>query len=392
MKPLPPEQRVRRWHTYLVVWVVHRVLGLGVGALILLASLTGGLLVMHHELEALFERDRHRIAGASDGTGAGRPRQPVTALVAAAAPHAPAAYRAFRYLPGDAPDATDQVMFVSPDGRTRWSAFVDPYTAAVQWHGADQSLLTPWLLGLHMHLQVGGWGYVVTGVGGAGLFLLGLTGLYLHRDRLGGWWRRPLRLGRGLRIACSDLHQWLGLASIYFSLVLGLTGLIYCVTIAPGQIAAAKPLAAPFDLARLAPVEPLLEFARSRFPEGTIQRISFPSAATAPLTILVLERSAPVWRKFSRIDFDPVTGRLRAVRDAREATPREKFAALLAPLHMGIHGSTLVKWLYVLGGFSPAILAVTGTAIWWARTRSTHRNARGAAAGRPSDVAASSPA
>lgn len=369
MKPLPPEQRVRRWHTYLIVWVVHRVLGLGVGVLILLASLTGGLLVMHHELETLLEHDRRHLGVSSTGADFGLPRQPVAALAAAAAPHAPAAYRPFRYLPGSAPDAADQVMFVSPDGRTRWSAFVNPYTADVRWHGDDQSLLTPWLLGLHMHLHLGGWGYVVTGLGGAGLFFLGLTGLYLHRDRLGALWRRPMRFGRGGRIACSDLHQWLGMASIYFSLVLGLTGLIYCVTIAPAQIAAAKPLAAPFDLNRLTPVEPLLQFARTRFPEGTIQRVSFPGTATSPLTILILERSAPVWRKFSRIDFDPVTGQVRAVRDARQATTREKFAALLAPLHMGIHGSTLVKWLYVIGGFSPAVLAATGTAIWWLRTR-----------------------
>jgi uncharacterized iron-regulated membrane protein len=42
---------------------------------------------------------------------------------------------------------------------------------------------------------------------------------------------------------------------------------------------------------------------------------------------------------------------------------------MLAPLHFGFHGSPLVKWLYAVGGFAPAILAASGTAIWLLRTR-----------------------
>lgn len=368
MKTLQPEQRVRRWHTYLIVWAVHRVLGLGFGALILLASATGGLLVMHHELEHVLERDRQTIVAPSAAE-----RLPVTALLQAVTPLAPDGYRPFRLMPGETADATDKVMFVSPDGRIRWSAFVNPYTAEVLWHGADQSLFTPWLLALHMHLHIGGWGYLATGLGGAGLVLLGLSGLYLYRDRLGALWRRPMRLNRSRRVALSDLHKWIGVLSIYFSLILGLTGAIYSFTIAPGQIGAPKPLAAPFDFAKLTAVEPLLQFARTRFPQGRIQRVAFPTSAKAALTLLILERDAPVWRKFSRVEFEPATGALRAVRDGRDATVREKFSALLAPLHFGFYGSALVKWLYVIGGFSPALLAFTGAAIWWVRTRSARR-------------------
>ncbi len=372
-----PAARIRRWHTHLVVWAVHRVLGLACGALILVASATGGLLVMHHELETVVERGRHLVP-----VSANEPR-PVLDQVRAAAGLAPAGYRAFRYLPEADPGRTAKVLFVAPDGRTRWSALVDPAEARVVWHGADQGLFTPWLLALHMQLHLGGWGYVVTGIAGAGLFLLGLTGLYLYRGRLGSIWRLPFRRRGSRRLAFSDLHAWLGTVSIYFSLTLGLTGLIYCVTIAPGQIAAPKPLAAPFDLAAHAPVEPMLAFARTRFPEGSVQRVAFPAHAKAPVTLLVLERGAPVWRKFSRIEFDPASGALRTVRDARDATVREKFSALLAPLHMGFYGSAVVKWLYVLGGFAPAILAVTGTAIWYLRSRRRSGPATSALASAP---------
>ena len=376
MRPLAPAQRIRTWHTYLVVWTLHRVLGLGVGLVILLMSASGGLLVMHHEVERILEPGRHVVDVPSNAV-----RLPIAPLVRSiAATHAPAGYRPFRLMISRAPEESDKLMFLAPDGRTRCAAFVNPYTGEVLWHGADQSLFTPWLLALHMHLHVGGWGYVVTGLAGAGLFLLGLTGLHLYRDGLRGLFRRPLRSNRGWRAGWSDLHKWLGVVSIYFSLMLGLTGAIYCVTIAPGQIAAPKPQPAPFDVAQLAAVEPALQLARERFPGAEILRVSFPTTAKAALTILVLHRDAPVWRKFSRLELDPINGAVRAVRDAAAATAREKFSAMLSPLHFGFYGSPVVKWLYAIGGFAPAMLALSGTAIWFLRTRRKRTRANGSTA------------
>jgi uncharacterized iron-regulated membrane protein len=365
MRPLAPAQRIRTWHTYLLVWNVHRILGLGVGVLILLMSASGGVLVMHHEVERILEPGRHVVE-----VPANADRLPIAPLVRAiAAAHAPADYRPFRLMIGRAPEESDKLMFVAPDGRTRWAAFVNPYTGEVLWHGADQSLFTPWLLALHMHLHAGGWGYIVTGIAGAGLFLLGLTGLYVYRDGWYGLIRGPVRFSRGSRLGWSSLHKWLGVVSIYFSLTLGLTGAIYSITIAPNQIAAPKPQPLPFDLTQLTAIEPALQTTRERFPGAEILRVSFPTTTRAALTVLALHREAPVWRKFSRIELDPVSGVVRVIRDAANATTSEKFSAMLAPLHFGFYGSPVVKWLYALGGFAPAILALSGGLIWYIRSR-----------------------
>jgi len=48
---------------------------------------------------------------------------------------------------------------------------------------------------------------------------------------------------------------------------------------------------------------------------------------------------------------------------------------MLALLHMDFHGSPLVKWLYVAGGFAPALPAVSGGAICWVRPRRAARRA-----------------
>lgn len=354
------------------MWTLHRVLAFAFGALILLASVTGGILVIHKELERLVERDLHTIAATPVSTAL-----PKTPIVQALAPTAPEGFRPMRLMLARGPQDTERLIFLGPDGRTRWTSIINPYTGEVVWRGADQSLFTSWLLGLHMHLRLGGWGYVITGLGGVGLVLLGVTGLIIYRDRLGALWRRPFRLGRGWRLALSDLHKWVGVVALYFTIVLGLTGAIYSAKIAPGQIAAPKAPGAPYDVAQLAPLEPALALARERFPDAELLRVSFPTTPAGALSILVLERSAPVWRKFSRVDFDPSTGALRAVHDARDGTLSQKLNGMLAPLHFGFYGSTLVKWLYFVGGFAPALLALSGTAIWYLRTRKRARPVRG---------------
>lgn len=59
-----------------------------------------------------------------------------------------------------------------------------------------------------------------------------------------------------------------------------------------------------------------------RLEPGQSATDAFPSDEGGELQVRVLHRAAPVWRKFSRIAFDPVTGALLRVRDAREARPR----------------------------------------------------------------------
>lgn len=359
-KTLAPEKRVRRWHTWLVVWRAHRVLGLGVGVLIVLLSATGSLLVVHHELEAWLERDRRFAPG--DAALAPTPLRDVAGQVAALAPPD---YRLLRLLPADEPDAAHQFIFAGPDNQ-RWSAFVAPRSGRVLWRGPDQALFTSWLLGLHMQLQAGQAGYVATGLAGVGLTLLGFTGLYLHRDRLRGLWRAPFRLSLGWRVALGDLHRWIGVTAIYFPLTLGVTGTIYAVTSLRAKSRAA---ADPLPVAALAPFEPMLATTRERFPDAEVLRLQFPADRTGPVVALVVHRDNPPWQKFSRLEFDARSGALKRVRPADAATPREQFASMLAPLHFGYYGAAWVKWAYFFGGLAPALLAVTGAGLAWIRRR-----------------------
>jgi uncharacterized iron-regulated membrane protein len=371
----PPEIRVRSWHAWLLVWRVHRVLGLFFAALLVLLSLTGSLLVVHHELEAVFERRLH-VAPETPETAA--PAPALADIAAAVAARAPEGCRLFRILPAREPGATHKVMFLSADGKTRWSAFVVPATGEIRWSGPDQRLFTPWLLGLHMQLQAGRAGYYVTGLAGIALTLLGLSGLYLHRERLTALARHPFRLRLGWRVALADLHKWVGVFTLYFPLVLGVTGTLYVIASLDAKPAATR---APIDPAALPPLEPLIAAARARFPGAEVLRVQLPADPAGPVTVLVLHRANPPWQKFSNLTFDVATGRPRGVRDATQLPAADQFRSMLAPLHFGFYGASWVKWAYFLGGLAPAVLAGSGVALWWVRRRA----AGSGSAGRPAN-------
>lgn len=356
-----PASRVRSWHVWLLVWRTHRWIAFGFGALLVLMSATGSLLVVHHELEALLEADRHRVAPTAS------PDQPLADIVRGAAAEAPADYRPFRLMPAAEPGATHKLLLLGPDQKTRWAVFADPASGRILWSGPDQSLFTPWLLHLHMHLQLGRAGYYLTGLAGVALTLLALTGLYIHRDRLATLWRHPLRLALGWRVALADLHSWIGIVTLYFPLMLGVTGTLYALVSLDQP--AAKPAAVTFSAAQLPALEPLRDAARQRFPGAEVLRLQFPAEAQGAITVLLLHRTNPPWQKFSRVEFTAATGELRRVRAADEASAGEQFRAMLAPLHFGFYGATWVKWAYFFGGLAPLALAVSGTALWWVRTR-----------------------
>lgn len=367
--PLEPARRLRRWHAWLIVWRIHRWLGLGFSGLLVLLSATGSLLVIHHELEQVFERQLHQAPLA---TNEGNP--PALAdLARQTASLAPAGYRLFRVFPAVGERDTHRIVFRAPDEPARWDIFVEPATGRVLWSGPEQNRLTPWLLGLHMQLHAGRAGYYVTGAGGVALALLACTGLYIHRDRFAQLWRHPFRLRLGWRVAFADLHKWIGIFTLYFPVMLGLTGALYCLSILTAATPA--PPAKPFNLAQLAPLEPMFARARAQLPGAEVFRAQIPAAEGGAVSVLMLHRDAPVWQKFSRVEFNSSTGTLRAVTAAVDAPFWAQFRSMLAPLHFGLYGTPWVKWTYFIGGLAPGALALSGAALWWIRRRG-QRNAQ----------------
>ncbi len=348
---------------------LHRAIGLVFALLLIVVSLSGSLLVMHHEIEHFLERDRREVSIEPTPSGIMLVADP-SDVIRQAATLAPKGHRPLRIEPGGSATEADKLLFVGPDGTTRWSVFFDPGRGTVLWAGPDQSLFTPWLLHLHMHFRLGSCGYLLGGIVGAALVLLSVSGLFVTRKRRRILATPPVGGHHPARVATSHRHRWLGLVSIYFTLVLGSTGVWFAIRIVPGQLAGKPVKAAPeFDLSRLAPMRPQLDRLAREFPDAELFRIAIPATPQSRLVLTALHRGAPVWRKFSRAEFDPATGELLRVRRASALPWRDQLGSILAPLHFGLHGSAVTKWLYAVGGLSPALLALTGLSIARQRRR-----------------------
>ncbi|MBD2770135.1 PepSY domain-containing protein [Hymenobacter sp. BT664] len=66
------------------------------------------------------------------------------------------------------------------------------------------------------------------------------------------------------------------------------------------------------------------------------------------------------------------TGEVTQQTDLHKAEPSAQADALLSTLHFGQFGGLISKIGWSIGGLSPALLSLTGFALWWRRSRSLH--------------------
>ncbi len=357
------------------VWILHRWLGLGFGLLFLVISSTGGLLVVQRGIEA---RAEPGITVVTPREG----RAPLAALLANVQARAPAGLRVRSLIFDPDPARAWRVQLSSLPIRPRYQgrldnhqmyAVVDPYTAQIITFRDENRLLDRWIRTLHVTLFAGHIGVIATTLTAFALLLSGCSGVWIYRGALRGLWRHPFRAGLGWRTAAGDLHRWIGVASLLFSLIWGTTGAFMMVYSLPGLFApatSANPPAMTSWTPRNSPaIELLTASAQASFPTAELDSVSLPLLAHDPLTVSLIERSAPVWAKFPSVDFDAATGRPLRVNRPSTGTFSSKLQSAIKPLHFGYFGSAWVKYLYFFLAWTPALLSVTGLSLWWMSRR-----------------------
>lgn len=322
---------------------VHRAIALMAGALIVLVSASGAILVFRPELDDVVFGGAVRVEPA-----------PTTAslqalLDAARARHPDLAPRAL-LLP-EAADRPARVRLEARSGETV-EVLVDPSTSRViasRW--LERSPLQA-LRALHTTLYLGTAGSWIAATLGLLLVAQGAIGLFL-------WWpftRRPsraftIRRGRRWSVLAYDTHKVLGTGALAANLVLALTGALLAVS-----VAVRHETAAPIREPRALDLDDAVARAAAVLPPGPVESLRFVGAAVEVHT-----------RDGSAARVDGRDGPSTVVADLRR--PGDRLWALVAPLHEGRLGGPAVRWLYLLAGLAPAVLAVTGIAIWLGRPR-----------------------
>lgn len=271
--------------------------------------------------------------------------------------------------------------------------FLDPVTGRINGDRVTSSAYTSTLRNfirqLHLRLFMGLWGRVFVGFFGVTLVLSCVTGLWIYR----GWLRNLFRLrwrGTGARTRGSDLHKLVGVWSLLFNILFGLTGAVYGYENLVNQVRShwlrsrpAEPATSPAPAARTPrpstpagpalPLGELLARTGAAFPDLTVRNILLPANASAPI---VLRGDVPAWfvqqshvRRASFVALDSRTGAIQRRVDGREARGWDRIYSSFDPLHFGYFGGTLTKTIWFILGLAPGVLALTGAWLWWRRTR-----------------------
>jgi uncharacterized iron-regulated membrane protein len=375
---LPAARSAPRTFKYRL-WVLHRWLGLGAGLVILAVALSGGLLLLEDEIKATVESRDHVVAAPPAGTAPAK----LNPALARLEERFPGQSVTVVYWPDDPAHAVEVVLRDAARS-SMILATVNPWTAEIISAKPRLDTIRYWALQLHYKLLFGLPGMIATTLASVALTLLAVTGLWLHKRAFVSLLQAPMRLGRGTRLAWSDLHKWSGSLSLVLVFILGVTGVIYMVLILPGEIraraagqaghqhGAARDVSVKWS--QLPELGALRSAAKAALPTHEFSQLVFPGGRSPTFSANMLDRSAWWWDKRGTVKLDVRTGAVTEALAGPQRTAKDRALSALAGFHFGTLGASWVKWLYLLlGAVAPAVLSITGGVIWLVRTRKRAR-------------------
>lgn len=360
---------------------LHLWLGLSVGMILLLISLSGAAIVFYVELDRWLH----------------------PALQVPVAPTgAPDWDQAVKTLQATYPDKTGPWRLeVTPDQQLIPARYNQPqetqdqhFAPLLVWLSADgrqvlrqdywgQFLLT-WLYNLHYQLLLGATGTLLVGYLGVASLVLLTSGLLAWWPRRGQW-RKSLQFKsrRSTSGLLYDWHKTVGLCCVLPLMLLTVTGVMLALPgpiqpllqLLPGQKPNPGLLAWPAatQSAALKPVLPLADavgILRQQFPQAKLAWIEVPARAGGYYQFRVQLPGDPS-RRFphSYIQMDRSSGAIVRIQDIRQRGSSERVKNWLHPLHDGSAGGLWLRWTWLLMGLSPLCLALLGTWRYIDRTR-----------------------
>jgi uncharacterized iron-regulated membrane protein len=330
---------------------LHGLIGILGGLLLVVMGLTGSAIVFHQEIDRALNPDLMQVVPQ------GKPVA-IEAFWSSVQTYFPDSRLESIQLP-QAPSETYQLQFTLKD-KTAQDLFVHPYTGAILGDRQPEHTLIGILYKVHHDFFVGHLGLYLVGISGLILIVQAITGLVLWtgwRKLASGFhirWRAPFQL------LSFDLHNVGGIISNVFLLVTGFTGVIIVgahILLEPPAIAELPP---PFQTA--IPLSELIRSADRAMPEGKTMSISFPD----PQTIVVTKQLPQDHPRFyfSSVTLDGSTGNVLEVNKVVEPPAMWKFLIPIAELHFGTFGGLPTRIVYLLIGWMPVLLLVTGLMMW----------------------------
>lgn len=346
--------------TRILLWKLHRWIGLACAVPFAVLAVTGlGLLICHATETAAgprLDRPATTLTGVDVAVSSLRARYGDISLGL--------------ILPAPDPRHAWQASVRAGDGENLTVAF-DPQSGQIFPPVPAGSAVRDTLLAVHNSLLLELGGKVIALLTAIALIMLAISGFAFMRHRLRTLTTVPWHSASPL----AGLHKWTGLAVMIFLFLSASSGflLLGFKTLGefsrPGRPNAA--MARPISDVPRAPLRPMLESALNAHPGAELQGIMSGHGAE-PVAVMLLVRDAVPWDKSVTVRFNGQSG---AMAPARPVPAFMKLMIASKSLHTGLWDRSVMLGLYMLAAMLCLILLVTGPWLWW-RRRPTKRHAR----------------
>jgi uncharacterized iron-regulated membrane protein len=373
--PLPNERlsagaagRLRRW-----AWL-HTSSSLVCSLFLLLLCLTGLPLIFHHEIEHLLGNEVEAPA-----MPAGTPLASLDKLVVVAKQRHPAQVVQMVYPDADDPNLVTVLLGPTPqDMDNTHSVVLDARTAQVLAQPSSREGLMYVLRKLHVDLFAGLPGRLFLGFMGLLFITAIVSGVVLYRPFMRKLDFGTVRTEKARRIRWLDLHNLLGIVTVTWALVVGITGVINTLSDLVIEYWQSDQMAemlkpyegqAPLELTQLGSVQTALLAAQQAIPDMKWSAVAFPGStfASAHHYAVFMKGNTPITKRLLKPALvDAQTGQLTDSRDM----PWYVTALLLSqPLHFGDYGGMPLKIIWALLDVMTIFVLGSGLYLWWARRK-----------------------
>jgi uncharacterized iron-regulated membrane protein len=369
----PRRSAARRW-----LFLIHLWLGLIIGPVAAIVSVTGAIVVFRYELNRM----------TTPGTAYVPPQSrrltldELAANIHAARPHD----KLWSVGWGEAgPDTAWNFRTVSPEAH-RIHTYINQYTGEITGRDDYHDKWMQWFYDLHAYLLAGNTGEFLNGFVGLATVLLGFTGLIV-------WWPGVPRWPFGFRYAWKtswkrqnyDFHKVVGFYSSVAVMVVAFSGMNYTFPalykwgaerMTGTEVMTDTPKAATLWIDRKVPMEQFIRAAERAQPGTMAVQLSFPQKPGEPVTVRTKELEHD-WHRIglNYVYLEPSDASVMRNLRFSEANIGTQAILFMYPLHFGRFGgrwnSTMfygVMILYVVIGTAPVALMITGLLMYWNRS------------------------
>lgn len=190
-----------------------------------------------------------------------------------------------------------------------------------------------------------------------------------------------LRTNKGVRIMVGDFHKAAGIWSIWFFVVITITGIWYFAEFGAGMMGERFEPSRPRlteeriselgDAMHILPADQLIERATDAFPDWSPDNIIYPFQPNHPVTVLGRSGDFLVRSRANRVFLDPVDGSILKVQKSNEIGVVAYLNEIADPLHFGTFGRLPTKLIWFTFGLAMTALSITGVWLTFKRLKKT---------------------